>query len=57
MSFTVCKSGAYGLCNMDPFIEISLIIKYTPQAHFRVCKAPEDDVKNTSWKMQRLKNN
>ena len=41
MSFTVCKSGAYGLCNMDPFIEISLIIKYIPHAHFRVCKAPE----------------
>ena len=30
MGFTVCKSGAYGLCNMDPFIEISLIIKQYP---------------------------
>ena len=41
MGFTVCKSGAYGLYNMDPFIEISSIIKYIPHAHFRVCKAPE----------------
>ena len=34
MGFTVCKSGAYGLYNMDPFIEISSIIKYIPVMYY-----------------------